>query len=51
MAADRRPGDVQVVMVARVPGDGLRSGVQALLGQLLADTDDQLDRLRSKRGR
>jgi hypothetical protein len=36
-------GETLDLMVAfQVPGDGLRSGVQALPGQLLAQPDDEL---------
>jgi hypothetical protein len=35
----------------QVPGGGVRAGVQAGRGQLLAELDDQVDHLRSHRGR
>ena len=41
----------EAVVVGQVPPDGVRAGVQAGLGQLLAQPDDQLDRRRGQRGR
>lgn len=38
--ADRRGRDRYLVMVVQVPGDGVRPGVQALPGQLLAQRDE-----------
>jgi hypothetical protein len=37
------------VVLGQVPGDGLRSGVQTSLGQLLAQPQDQVDDLGSQR--
>ena len=34
------------VVVLEVPGDGVGSGVQALLGELFAQPHDELDRVR-----
>ena len=50
-AADGRRGDLQLVVLLQVPGDGLRPGVQPLAGQLLAQPDDQLDGAGADRGR
>ena len=40
-----------LVMMLQVPGDGVRPGVQAPPGQLLAQLDDQRDRGIAYRGR
>jgi hypothetical protein len=34
------------VVVVQVPADGLRAGVQAVLGELLAEPDDQVHDVR-----
>ena len=39
------------VVVVQVPGDGVGAGVQAGVGQLLAEPHDQVDHLRSQGGR
>jgi hypothetical protein len=39
------------VVLAQVPGDGVRPGVQALAGQFLAEADDQFDGGGVDRGR
>ena len=52
-AADGRGRDPHAVMVFQVPGDPLRSGVQASPGQLLTDPGHQADRFlldRPRRG-
>ena len=49
--ADRRRRHPDAVVVFQVPGDGLRPGVQALPGQLLAQPHDQLRRLGADRVR
>jgi hypothetical protein len=41
---DRGPGQHRGVVVLQVPADGVRAGVQALLGQLFAQRQHQLDR-------
>ena len=38
-------------MVGQVPADGVRPGVQALPGQVLAQAQDQVDDLGRGRGR
>ncbi len=43
VAADRGPRHRPPMMVSEVPGDRVRAGVQSLLGQFLAQPDDQLD--------
>src|SRR5215213_8559453 len=40
-----------MVLLGQVPGDGVRTGVQPLLGQLAAQLDDQLDGRRRDRRR
>jgi hypothetical protein len=40
--ADRGGRDPDLVVVFQVPGDGVRPGVQALPGQVLAHRDDQV---------
>ncbi len=47
----RGPGHGDVVVVGQVPADGVRAGVQAGRGQLLAQLDDQVDDLGGDRGR
>jgi len=37
-------------MLLQVPGDGLRAGVQALAGEVLAQTDDQVGGVGADRG-
>jgi len=49
--ADRRGRDPDLVVVLQVPGDRVRARVQALPGQLLAQPDDQLDRVITDRRR
>jgi hypothetical protein len=44
VAAHRRGRDPDMAVVKQVPGDGVRPGVQAASGQLLAQPDDQLHR-------
>ena len=44
VAGHRRSRHRHAVVVAQVPHDGVRAGVQALLGQLLAQPHDQFDR-------
>ena len=39
------PGHPVSVVMLKVPGDGLGSGVQASIGQILADPTDQVDHL------
>ena len=46
VSGDGGPGHGEVVVVGQVPGDGLRAGVQALLGQFLAEPHDQVHDLR-----
>jgi hypothetical protein len=42
--SDRGPADLEAMVVTQVPADGVRAGVEALLGQLLAEPDDPLHR-------
>jgi hypothetical protein len=51
VAADGRRGDLRLVMLLQVPGDGLRPGVQSLPGQFLAQPGDQFDGSRADRRR
>jgi len=51
VARDRRLGDRDRVVVLEMPPDGVRSGVQAGGGQLLAQLEDQVDGLARRRGR
>lgn len=45
----RGPGHGDVVVVGQVPADGLRAGVQTLIGQFLAEPNDQVhDRQRGR---
>lgn len=48
---DRGPGQAGVVMVGEVPADRVSASVQASLGQLLAELQDQLDGLTRGRAR
>ncbi|GAA1625255.1 hypothetical protein GCM10009744_11310 [Kribbella alba] len=43
--------DTGAVVVGQVPGDGLRSGVQALVGQFLAEPRDKVHNLYGRRVR
>jgi len=47
----RGPGHRDAVVLGQVPAQGVRAGVQALVGQLLTQPDYQLDRRRRDRGR
>jgi hypothetical protein len=49
--AHSRRRDLDLVVVLQVPGDGVRPGVQALPGQLLAQPGDQPGRIRADRRR
>ena len=51
VTTDGRRGDLGLVVLLQVPGDGLRPGVQPLPGQLLPQPDDQLGRVLGDRGR
>jgi hypothetical protein len=50
VAADRRSRHGELVVLAQVPGDGVGPGVEALLGQLFPQPDDQLDGVGAGRG-
>ena len=45
------PGDGDVVVVGQVPGDRFRAGVQALVGQFLAEPHDKVHDLYGRRVR
>jgi hypothetical protein len=45
------PRHPHLMVVLQVPGDRVRTGVQALLGQLLTNADDQLDGIGAECGR
>ena len=47
---DRRRRDVGLFLL-QVPGDGVRAGVQALLGQVLAELENAVDDRLRRRGR
>ena len=50
VAGDGGDRDGALMVVPQMPGDGVRSGVESLLGQLFAQPDDQLDHLGGDRG-
>ncbi len=50
VAADRRWRDPGGLVLAQVPGDGVRPGVQALGGELLAQREDLDDQLIAQAG-
>jgi hypothetical protein len=50
VAGDGGDRDSALMVVSQVPGDGVGSGVESLLGELFAEPDDQLDHLVGDRG-